>query len=73
MRCDNCNYCRYDHADNMYVCEFGFDDKENSKGQSGCRYNRKTLNKKYKEKMDEIYKEESEGYIDYCTSLFNGS
>ena len=50
-----------------------FDDKENSKGQSGCRYNRKTLDKKYNEKMDEIYKEESEWYLTHCINLFNGS
>lgn len=43
MRCKNCEYCRYDRADDMYECSLYIDNTENSKGECGCRYNRKTL------------------------------
>lgn len=51
MRCDNCDYCRYSYADDIYECALGFDEEENSKGQCGCRYNRKTLDKWRKEML----------------------
>lgn len=34
---------------------------------------KKNVNELTKEDLDEIYKEESEWYIDHCTSLFNHS
>lgn len=45
MRCDNCDFCTYDRADDMYECSLCLDCLENSKGKCGCKYNRKTLKK----------------------------
>ena len=55
MRCDNCEYRRYIYSDDIYECEFGFEG-ENSKGECGCRYNRKTLNKFKRESIEEDIK-----------------
>lgn len=56
MRCKNCEYCQYDRADDMWLCEFGFEE-EDSKGRCGCKYNRKTLNKMNRERLNELEKE----------------
>lgn len=46
MRCDNCNYCKSgDCYETYWECSLGIEETENSKGQCGCRYNRKTLDK----------------------------
>ena len=67
MRCDNCDYCRYSYADDLYECIFGFEGEENSKGQYGCRYNRKTLDKIHKE-MWEAEAEECRRMAEYFDS-----
>ena len=65
MKCDNCKYCQYDWRDDMYLCRFGWEE-EDSKGNCGCRYNQKTLDKKYKILLDEDIKASSEFYEDFC-------
>ena len=65
MKCDNCKYCQYDRADNVYLCRFGWEE-EDSKGNCGCRYNQKTLDKKYKILLDEDIKAFSEFCRDFC-------
>ena len=65
MKCDNCKYCHYDRADDMYLCDFGWE-SEDSKGNCGCRYNQKTLDKKYKTLLEEEQKAATEFYEDFC-------
>lgn len=57
MRCKNCNYLMYDYSEDCEDCMFGFDD-EDSKGEIGCKYTRKQLDKFAKE-MEEM---ETENY-----------
>ena len=49
----------------MYLCCFGWED-EDSKGNCGCRYNQKTLDKRYKILLEEKQKAETEFYEDFC-------
>lgn len=60
MRCDNCKYCQYDRADDMYLCYLGIEETENAKGQCGCRFNKKTLDKVNKE----YWEEEAKTFLD---------
>lgn len=53
MRCKNCPFCYFDNAENGYYCKFNIYE-ENAKGEPGCKYTRKTLDKFNKE----TYKEE---------------
>lgn len=49
MRCEGCTYTVYDYSENVELCKFfGYGDdeiSENRKGEIGCRYNKKTLDK----------------------------
>lgn len=63
MKCVNCPYCDYDRADDMYLCRFGFE-YEDSKGNLCCKYNRRTLDKLERERLDELEKE-CQGLVDY--------
>jgi len=49
MRCKNCPYTEYDYSENVELCKFfgyGEDEiSENRKGEIGCRYNMKSLQK----------------------------
>lgn len=65
MKCEKCNYCQYDWSDDMYLCRFSWED-EDYKGNCGCRYNQKTLDKKYKTLLKEEQKAENEFYEDFC-------
>lgn len=65
MKCENCKYCQYDITDDMYLCRFGWDD-EDSKGNCGCMYNQKTLDKKYKVLQKEEQNAANEFYKDFC-------
>jgi hypothetical protein len=56
MRCEKCDYLRYDRADDMYECFFCIEYSENKKGLLGCKYNRKTL----KKREEKYWKEEKE-------------
>lgn len=47
-------------------CRFGWEE-EDSKGNCGCRYNQKTLDKKY----NQLVKEEQEGFSEFCESFCN--
>lgn len=62
MRCKNCPYTEYDYGENVELCKFfgyGEDEiSENRKGEIGCRYNKKTL-----DKFDRISKEVDEPEI----------
>lgn len=64
MKCEKCKYCQYDWSDDMYLCRFGWEE-EDSKGNCGCRYNQKTLDKKYKILLEEEQKAETEFYEDF--------
>lgn len=64
MKCEKCKYCQYNYSDEMYLCRFGCEE-EDSKGNCGCRYNQKTLNKKYKILLEEEQKAETEFYEDF--------
>ena len=68
MKCENCKYCQYDLADDMYLCRFGWEE-EDSKGNCGCRYNQKTLDKKYKALQKEEQDAANEFYEDFCKFL----
>ncbi len=76
MRCDNCEFKCFDESENHYVCGiFGYDDdckyiSENSKGEEGCKYTKKYLNKINNRQM----REEAEGYgslNEACQSALN--
>lgn len=49
MRCKNCPYTEYDYSENVELCKFfgyGEDEiSENRKGELGCKYNMKSLQK----------------------------
>ena len=64
MKCEKCKYCQYDWSDDMYLCRFGWED-EDSKGNCGCRYNQKTLDKKYKALQKEEQDAANEFYEDF--------
>ena len=57
MRCEWCNYCRYDQADDMYECLLGIEESENRKCQCGCRYNKRTLDKLNKQYWEQEAKD----------------
>ena len=56
MRCKNCPFCYFDNAENGWYCEFEIYE-ENAKGETGCKYNLKTLKKMKKELEKEREKE----------------
>ena len=64
MKCEKCKYCQYDWGDDMYLCRFGWED-EDSKGNCGCRYNQKTLDKKNKTLQKEEQDAANEFYEDF--------
>ena len=55
MRCKNCPFCYFDYSENGYYCKFEIYE-ENAKGETGCKYNLKTLKKMEKEQEEEILK-----------------
>ena len=65
MKCENCKYCQYDGQECMYFCRFGWEE-EDSKGNCGCRYNQKTLDKKYKALQKEEQYAANEFYENFC-------
>lgn len=65
MKCEKCKYCQYDWSDDIYLCRFGWEE-EDSKGNCGCRYNQKTLDKKYKALQEEEQAAANEFYEDFC-------
>lgn len=67
MRCKNCEYTYYYYAEGYELCQLfdygDWEDKngnriitENRKGEEGCRYNKKTLDKMYKEYRERCHK-----------------
>lgn len=63
MRCKNCDYLYYDYSEGYEDCRLGLGD-ENDKGEIGCKYNRKQLEKFAKE-MDEAEAEEYARMYEY--------
>lgn len=64
MRCDDCDYCKSgDYYETYWECSLGIEETENKKGQCGCPYNRKTLDKMYHKQLEEEN--------DYIRSLSN--
>lgn len=59
MRCKDCPYNDYDRAENCNICRFGFEG-EDSRGECGCRYNRKTLDKFNRDLIYDIVNEGQE-------------
>lgn len=64
MRCKNCPYTEYDYSENVELCKFfgyGEDEiSENRKGEIGCRYNMKSLQKfvrMHEEEEEEIVRQ----------------
>ena len=55
MRCENCNYLYFDYSENYEDCRLGLGE-ENNKGEIGCKYTSKQLEKFAKEieKMETI-------------------
>lgn len=56
MRCKHCPYNNeYDWSENAVLCKlfgYGYDEiTENRKREEGCKYNLKTLDKMFKEKL----------------------
>lgn len=49
MRCKNCPYESYDYSEGYSICSIFGDNEdytyENEKGELGCKYNRKTIEK----------------------------
>lgn len=46
MRCENCPFGVYDHSEDYELCPLGDDlAEENKKGEFGCKYTRKQLEK----------------------------
>ena len=51
MRCKNCTHTEFDWSENCTICSiFGWDNddmyiSENRKGEPGCKYNERTLEK----------------------------
>ena len=67
MRCKNCKHQYKDYSENQWLCNlFGYGDHldnkgrriitENSKGEEGCRYTKKQLDKFDKQVREEIEK-----------------
>ena len=67
MRCKNCKYTYYYYTEGYELCQLfeygdGIDEKgnrritENRKGEEGCRYNQKTLDKMYKKYKERCHK-----------------
>ena len=56
MRCKNCPYTDFDYSENVELCKlFGYGDNEiseNRKHEEGCKFNMKTLDKKFKQYME---------------------
>ena len=60
MRCKFCNLTTFDYSENVELCAiFGYGDdviSENRKGEIGCPYNKKTLEKIHREYLDYVAK-----------------
>ena len=56
MRCKNCNYLYFDYSENYEDCRLGLGE-ENNKGEIGCKYTQKQLDKFAKEIDDMEFKE----------------
>lgn len=56
MRCKNCTHTTYDYSENHELCAiFGYGDEEiseNRRGEIGCKYNGKTLDKMHKRYLE---------------------
>lgn len=74
MRCDHCPYLHtVAYEDDYETCMvFGDNDDyywENAKGELGCKYNLKTLNKIYKQEReieDKAVLEYMAGFVKFC-------
>ena len=60
MRCENCPYCNYDSWDGFWYCQFHFDYTEDRNGDCGCKYNKRTLDKKLRGQQEQLSKIEEE-------------
>ena len=60
MRCDNCEYCVSDYLELYFHCIFGPMEVEDKKGNFGCKYNKKTLDKMRREQLKEEKEMEKE-------------
>jgi len=45
MRCVKCQHSCFNFPKDSYECSLGFEIKKDSKGESGCSFNKKTINK----------------------------
>ncbi len=56
MRCKYCTHTTYDYSENCELCAiFGYGDEEiseNRRGEIGCKYNGKTLDKMFKRYLE---------------------
>ena len=60
MRCDNCEYCEFDGWEGYWYCALHLPYEDDRNGDSGCKYNKRTLDKKYKAQQKWIAKCEEE-------------
>lgn len=63
MRCKNCNYLYFDYSENYEDCRLGLGD-DNYKGECGCKYTRKQL-EKFANELDKAEAEEYSRMAEY--------
>ena len=69
MRCNNCNYLYFDYSENYEDCRLGLGE-ENGKGECGCKYTQKQLDKFAKE-IEEMEAEEYKRMGEFFSKLDN--
>lgn len=72
MRCNGCQYDTYDYQEGYPTCRiFGDNDDyiyENKKGELGCKYNQKSLQKiaKMREREEEEIVRQMGDFVKFC-------